>query len=104
MSDIEKLKAKKRQLEERIKRVEALEKTKKRKEDTRRKIIIGGAVMAEATENAKARKYLFEILEKRVIKPTDRVLLELPAAMDSAAPADQPSAANFVIRKDSEQI
>lgn len=101
MSDIEKLKAKKLQLEERIKRIENLEKTKKRKEDTRRKIIIGGAVMAEAEESSEAKKWLDKILKKRVIKPTDRALLELSVSVD---PAAAPAVGMFKIQEDTRDI
>lgn len=77
MTDIEKLKEKKRQLEARIRKIEAVETQKKRKEDTRRKIIIGGLVLAEAEADPKLKKWLDNAIERRVINDRDRELFSL---------------------------
>lgn len=87
MADVEKLKEKKRQLDARIKKIESLEKTKKRKEDTRRKIIIGGALLALAARDPKSRKNIYQCLDDLVTNPKDRALIGLDV------PQEQPSAA-----------
>lgn len=48
-----------------------------RRADTRRKIILGGAAMAEAKADPKFAAMLMEILRRRVVDPRDRVLLAL---------------------------
>lgn len=107
MADVEKLKEQKRQLDARIKKIETLEKTKKRKEDTRRKIIIGGAMMAYAAKNPKFSENLYRHLENLVIAPKDRTLIGLstepqlpPSRSPSAAAADTARAGTFQIRPD----
>lgn len=48
-----------------------------RRADTRRKIILGGAAMAEAKDDPEFAKLMMEILRRRVIDPRDRTLLAL---------------------------
>lgn len=98
MADVEKLKEQKRQLEARIKKIESLERSKKRKEDTRRKIIIGGAMLAYAAGSPSSKEKLYKILDKLVINLKDRELVGLSAApqvppSSSLSTATQPSMA-----------
>jgi len=65
------------QLKARISREKARIATQKRKDDTRRKIIIGGAVMAHAKNNADFEKAISELLDKYVPADRDRKLLGL---------------------------
>lgn len=116
MADVEKLKEQKRQLEARIKKIESLEKSKKRKEDTRRKIIIGGAMLAYAAADDSCKEKLYKILGKFITNPKDRALVDLPATPQkqanraSSAPTKPPSAAaefkstsaNFEIKPDTD--
>jgi hypothetical protein len=46
-----------------------------RKRDTRRKIIVGGAVLAEARTNPQFGTLLYELLYRRVEDPRDRALI-----------------------------
>lgn len=115
MADVEKLKEKKRQLETRIKKIESLEKSKKRKEDTRRKIIIGGAMLAYAAGDPSAKERLYKILGKFITNPKDRVLIGLPSAPQqlssskpnvvappSAVATNTTKAGDFTIRPDTD--
>lgn len=54
----------------------------KRKIDTRRKIVLGGAVMAAARRDAGFRALLRRILDDALTVPRDRALLGLSAAMN----------------------
>lgn len=78
MADIEKLKEKKRQLEARIRKIEAVENQKKRKADTRKKIIIGSLVLAEAETDPKLKKWLDGVIDRKLINDRDRELFGLP--------------------------
>jgi hypothetical protein len=65
-----------------------------RRADTRRKIILGGAVMAQARTDPKFAKLMMSILRERVTDPRDRTLLALD--MDQVPDAvTLPSAAEF---------
>jgi hypothetical protein len=46
-----------------------------RRQDTRRKIIVGGALLAEARTNPEFGTLLYEILARRVTDPRDRTLI-----------------------------
>lgn len=46
-----------------------------RRQDTRRKIIVGGAVLAEARTNPEFGTMLYEVLARRVLDPRDRTLI-----------------------------
>jgi hypothetical protein len=68
-----------------------------RKQDTRRKIIVGGAVLAEARTNPQFGKELFEILSRRVTDERDRRLIAYGPS-DAAAERislTEPSEAEF---------
>ena len=78
LSKVEKLKAKKAALDAEIKRAEAAERKKARKEDTRRKIVVGGALLAHAELKPEFRDYMAKVLDKAVTRPVDRKLLGLP--------------------------
>ena len=64
-----------------------------RRDDTRRKIIMGGAVMAEAKIDPEFAKVVTAILKRRVADPRDRLLLaldidQLPQAVGLPSPAE----------------
>lgn len=73
-----------------------------RRADTRRKIIMGGAIMAEAKIDSDFAKIVTSILQRRVLDPRDRLLLaldidQLPEAvgLPSAAAFDAMAAARM---------
>jgi hypothetical protein len=74
-------------------REEARDAHSARRQDTRRKIILGGAVMAEAKTDPEFAKVVTSILKRRVIDPRDRLLLaldidQLPGAVELPSPAE----------------
>ncbi len=65
-----------------------------RRSDTRRKIIMGGAVMAEAKTDPDFAKIVTSILRRRVVDPRDRLLLALDIDQHPEA-VGLPSTAEF---------
>lgn len=65
-----------------IRQIQSRENRKKRKEDTRRKILAGAAVLDEAEANAAYKNALYELLKRFLTRNDDRALfglLPLPA-------------------------
>jgi len=59
------------QLRAKAQRLEALDRDQDRKRDTRRKVVIGGAMIAEAKENPEFAATVAEILKRRVTRELD---------------------------------
>ena len=59
------------QLRARAARLESVEREASRKRDTRQKVVIGGAVMAEARDNPEFRQQLAAIVKARVTRDLD---------------------------------
>ena len=79
------LKERKAQLEAQIAAEEAKAKTAARKQDTRRKIIVGGAILAAMEESAGLREQVRHVLAARVTRPNDRAaVLDLLEASKTA--------------------
>jgi len=72
----EKLKEKRKQIEAQIAAIEARRKTKERRFITRQKIIIGGAVVAEAKHNPTFAAELTNLLRKVVTRDVDKVVIK----------------------------
>ena len=62
-----------------------------RKQDTRRKIIIGGAVLAEAKTNPEFARDLYSLLSRRVIDPRDWTLIVPPESKAVPPPLTAPA-------------
>ena len=79
-------------IDRRIRRAEALLRGQARRDDTRCKVLVGAAEIAEAQTNPQRKRHLYVLLDKRLTRTDDRALcarlLDLP---DLAAPAE-PSA------------
>jgi hypothetical protein len=78
-----------------------------RRDDTRRKIIMGGAVMAEAKADPEFAKLVTAILKRRVADPRDRLLLaldidQLPQAVGLPSPAEFDALAAAAVRSQDE--
>jgi hypothetical protein len=71
-----------------------------RRADTRRKIILGGAAMAEAKDDPEFAKVMMSILRRRVVDPRDRTLLALDMEQIPDAPSP-PSPTEFATRAQS---
>lgn len=61
-SRIEKLETEKNQLDKRQRNLEALMNKKKKDEDTRRKIVLGAIILADAKKNESLRNYVVGLL------------------------------------------
>ena len=61
-SRIEKLETEKNQLDKRQRNLEALMNRKKKDEDTRRKIVLGAIILADAKKNESLRNYVVALL------------------------------------------
>lgn len=62
----------------RVERLEALLDTTERKRETRAKIVLGGALLAEATDSQEAADLMsrvLDIIDRRVARPRDRLAL-----------------------------
>ncbi len=69
---IAQLKQKQEQLAKRLNALEQKEKSQTRKLDTRRKIIVGGAVLAEMHKDQEFASVLRAVLLRYVARPNDR--------------------------------
>ena len=71
-------KAKKQQIEARKR---ALETKEERAKDTRRKILVGAAILAKVERGEWPRDKLLTMLDAALIRPADRDLFDLPEAL-----------------------
>lgn len=78
MSKIDTLTQKRDEINEQIKKLKARESLKRRKEDTKRKILIGGVVIKMLKEGEMPEDRLNQILDKHLVKDADRALFKLP--------------------------
>jgi hypothetical protein len=71
----------------RIRREKGKERTRKRKDDTRRKILAGAGVLERAERDGAFKAELASLLDGFLVRADDRALFGLdPLATDSAAP------------------
>ena len=77
---LEKLIEKRKQIDAQIQKASAIERTKKRKADTRRKIIVGALAIEnmEMHPNGSFTRELQRVLNEHVARPKDRELIGLP--------------------------
>ena len=74
---LEVLKKKQVLLKARIQQMEAREKTTTKKQDLRRKILVGAFVLAEAEKGGGVTE-LYQKMDKFLVRNSDRVLFDLP--------------------------
>lgn len=72
---IAQLEERKKQLEAKLASLNARERAGERKRETRRKIIVGGAVLAQAQHDPAFAALLREVLDKTVQRPTERAAI-----------------------------
>ena len=80
---LKKLIQKKDQIDARIKLIESREKAKAKKEDTRRKILIGAMVMEQMEKSDESKKKILASLNGFLTRPLDRKLFNLDASQSS---------------------
>lgn len=73
---VEALRQKKAALEARIAAEEAKEKSRNRKEDTRLKVLVGAAILADIAKNPETRAGVMAVLERAIVAPRDREFLK----------------------------
>jgi hypothetical protein len=84
---LEKLRQQRAALEAKIRRELGREKSLHRREDTRRKILAGAAVLEEAKRNPGFTQTLTPVLERFLSRPDDRALFELPPLPQTPGPS-----------------
>lgn len=72
------LEKRKSQIDAQLSDLKAREKTQARKDETRRKIIIGGLVMAQMEKDADFKATMNALIERGVTRAVDRRVLGLP--------------------------
>jgi hypothetical protein len=70
---------KRKKLDAQIQAVRSKEVAKKRKEDTRRKILVGAAILEEVAAGGFPEEKLRKILDSQIVRPGDRALFQLSA-------------------------
>ena len=75
---INKLRDKQKQIAEQIRREEARVRAKERKEETRRKILVGAYILDKATRDEQYHGWLQKSLDGFLTRPDDRALFGLP--------------------------
>ena len=75
---LESLLKRQEQLKAKIQKEKNKEKEKSRKEDTRKKIIIGAAIIKETETNDALKKWLDNYINNRITKASERELFGLP--------------------------
>ncbi len=88
---LEVLTAKREQINAQIQALRAKEQTQQRKQETRRKILIGGVVLKMLKTGEMPKERLTAILDKHLASDRDRVLFDLPPLPKQQPP---PSTAN----------
>ncbi len=71
---LSRLEQKRQQIDQQILAIKARQKQQQRKDDTRRKILIGGAVLKEAQADPEFQQALQAILDKHITRDHDRKL------------------------------
>lgn len=80
---LRKLEAQRAELTAKIQRVKAQTKDRERKVDTRRKILVGAAVLEQVEQGAWPEEKLLEVLDGYLERDLDRALFSLPPLTDS---------------------
>lgn len=84
MSDrTERLRVKAKAAQERLKQAEARDREKERKILTRKKILLGGVIMADIKEGVRSWDSYKQSLNKRLTRANDRKLFDLDEKEDS---------------------
>ena len=93
-SRIDKLKAKKAQIDAQLKAAQARERAQKRKDDTRRKIISGALALehAQRNPNSEFTQTMLRLIQNGVKADKDRALFDLdPLPQGGTAPTPPPN-------------
>ncbi len=86
MATLQELLEKRKKLDAQIQAARSKETARKRKEDTRRKILVGAAILEEVAAGGFPDEELRKILDARIVRPEDRALFQLPAKPEQPRP------------------
>jgi hypothetical protein len=89
----------KSQIEHQLAAFDAREQEAKRKRDTRRKIIVGAAVLAHAEVDPSFAVMLQSVLQRAVVRPKDRSFLALDRGMWKSAKAETTTRAQRMVKE-----
>ncbi len=93
MAKLEELLEKRKKLDALIQQAKAKEAAQKRKDETRRKILVGAAVLEAVAAGSFPEEDLKKILDTRLVRPGDRALFGLPQPKrSSSSPRTEPLA------------
>ncbi len=81
------LEAQKLKIEQQMRSITTRQKERSRKDDTRRKVLVGAAVLAEAEKNPAAKQRLMVLLDHNLVRDVDRAVFDL-APKAKAKPAE----------------
>jgi hypothetical protein len=73
---LEALRKREAEIKAQIAKAEALEKNKRRKEDTRIKVLIGAAFVTDIDRNPETRAGVVAVLDRAIVAPKDRAFLK----------------------------
>ncbi|MBN9289052.1 MAG: mobilization protein [Gammaproteobacteria bacterium] len=82
--ELEALMKKRAQLDARIQNLKAKESSQQRKDDTRRKILVGSYIL-DKNQKAGTLEKIIQELDKFLSKPNDRALFDLPPRDEKAS-------------------
>ena len=85
------LEARKKALEAQMQAIQSRQKERDRKADTRRKVLAGAAVLAEAERDPAAKQRLMALLDRHLVRDVDRAVFGL-ALKAKAEPEKAPKA------------
>ena len=85
MSDLDKLLIQQRKLKARIDKVRARDSAQKRKDDTRRKILVGAMVLDDVDLGVVDKEKFLKKMDKRLTRKNDRKLFGLPNLGEEAS-------------------
>lgn len=87
------LSAKRKAIEAQIQAVTARQKERVRKDDTRRKILAGAVILAEAEKTPAAKQRFMALLDQHLVRDIDRAVFDLPPKVASGTPSESVSTA-----------
>ena len=77
---IEALRVRRAEIDAELSRLSARARADSRKQDTRRKILIGAVILQEMQDKPEFRDYVHSLLKARLSKPRDRELFQFEVA------------------------
>ena len=99
---LERLLEKEAQLKAQIQQALAAERTLEKKRDTRRKVLVGAAVMARVESGRWPKEDLLEMMDGFLSRPNERELFGLTVEGETDAALEQPQAEQTTKRKTDE--